>query len=111
MVKIMLVKNLENKNQFVIENEKEGKYYFQSYESLIAEINEKGELILGQDWDYSRTTLKHLYIFLDEYKNKISNKKIYDLIVNFNNCRNKKDALNKLINDKKIKIDFTFKSI
>jgi hypothetical protein len=69
----MRVMNLEsakgNKipNQFTIHNE--GVSYFQSYNSLIAKytcVDGNMVLTLGSDWDYSVTTLKYLYIWLDE---------------------------------------------
>lgn len=66
----MKVRQLENKNQFIMENEKE--VIFQSYDSIIAIINKTTKnLTLGCDWNYSRTTLKHLYIFLREYKHNL----------------------------------------
>lgn len=49
------------RNQFVVE--KDGKTYFQSYNTMIAEVN-KDKVTLSKDWNYSNTTLKHLYIFL-----------------------------------------------
>ena len=49
------------RNQFVVE--KDGKIYFQSYKTIIAEVN-KDKVTLSKDWHYSNTTLKHLYIFL-----------------------------------------------
>ena len=49
------------RNQFVVE--KDGKTYFQSYKTMIAEVN-KDKVTLSKDWHYSNTTLKHLYIFL-----------------------------------------------
>lgn len=66
----MKVEQFENKNQFIIIND--GKTYFQSYNSLIAVKYydyDKGKNILrfGRDWDYSKTTLKHLYLFLQYY--------------------------------------------
>lgn len=51
-------------NQFVIKTE--NAIYFQSYQSVIAKI-ENGELTLSLNWDYSKTTSKHLYIFLQDY--------------------------------------------
>ena len=51
-------------NQFVIDNGNTS--YFQSYQSVVAKI-EKGKVSLSNRWDYSRTTAKHLYIFLAEY--------------------------------------------
>lgn len=59
----MKVKQLENKNQFLMEDEKQA--IFQSYDSIIAIYDkEKHILTFGCDWDYSKTTLKHLYIYL-----------------------------------------------
>ena len=54
-------------NQFVIETE--NAYYFQSYSSLVAKVkySQGWVLALGSDWDYSRTTMKHLHAFLREY--------------------------------------------
>lgn len=54
-------------NQFVIvEN---GTIVFQSYNSRVCEIRGKGMgfdnvVAFGVDWDYSRTTMKHLVSFL-----------------------------------------------
>jgi len=46
--------------------------YFQSYASTICKLhlNNKGEWAVyldSKDWDYSRTTLKYLRVFLDKY--------------------------------------------
>ena len=49
------------RNQFVVV--KDGKTYFQSYKTMIAEVN-NDKVTLSKDWVYSNTTLKHLYIFL-----------------------------------------------
>lgn len=58
----MIIRQLENKNQFYLEDAN-GVEWFQSYSSLVAKV-EGGILSLGSAWDYSHTTLKHLYIFL-----------------------------------------------
>ena len=66
----MKVRNLESPrtgrpvpNQFTITHN--GKTYFQSYESLIAEYD--GErLTLGCDFDYSVTTAKYLNVWMRE---------------------------------------------
>lgn len=55
-------------NQFHIYGEK--KHFLQSYKSLVVKI--EGEyknptITLGADWDYSRTTLKYVYSFLEDY--------------------------------------------
>ena len=52
-------------NQFIIKTSKAT--YFQSYQSVVAKIDKKGNLILSENWDYSNTTRKHLYIFLRMY--------------------------------------------
>lgn len=40
--------------------------YCQSYSSLVAMYNfEKSKLVLGRKWDYSKTTLRHLKLFLN----------------------------------------------
>lgn len=64
----MKVQNITSKrsgqavrNQFTIYNN--GKSYFQSYDSLIAEWD-GDKLTLGRDWDYSVTTMKYLWIWL-----------------------------------------------
>lgn len=53
-------------NQFVIVDN--GKYTFQSYNSIICVYDEvTGNLTIYKDWDYSKTTLKHFYSFLRNY--------------------------------------------
>lgn len=93
----MFVIQLENKNQFVIHNE--NYYYFQSYESLIAtyDIITK-ELTLYKDWNYSKTTLKHLYIFINNYTNADLSNKIC-------NATNKKSKIESLIKKGLIKVN------
>ena len=55
-------------NQFVIFDG--NKIYFQSYQTTIARYDVvTNELVLSKDWNYSRTTTKHLNIFLREYTN------------------------------------------
>lgn len=51
-------------NQFVI-NTPEGTY-FQSYETVIAFRDNKGEVTLDPDWNYSVTTAKYRGEFLGE---------------------------------------------
>lgn len=67
----MKVYNLEGKsgravaNQFVIKDD--NRKVFQSYDSTIVECedNETGcYVMIGRDWDYSRTTIKYFKMFL-----------------------------------------------
>lgn len=98
------VQQFYNKNQFIINTEKE--ITFQSYDSTIATINKKtGVLTLDKDWDYSHTTLKHLYLFLNDYKNEIENF-IYSKIFSagFEYSKNKRAFLQNLIDNKIIKV-------
>ena len=40
--------------------------YCQSYSSLVAMYSfKRSKLVLGRKWDYSKTTLKHLKLFLN----------------------------------------------
>lgn len=71
----MKVKNLYSSkgnkvpNQFVIELE--NKILFQSYDSIIAEVT-KGFIYLDPVYyNYSKTTSKYLYIFLNMNKKKL----------------------------------------
>lgn len=50
-------------NQFAY-NGNDGSRVFQSYNSVCAIVEPDGTIILGRDWDYSPTTLKHLKAFL-----------------------------------------------
>lgn len=97
----MKVSQLENKNQFIILGDN-GEVEFQSYNSLIARINKKGTLELSNHWDYSRTTSKHLYIFLEKYLYNLDDF-IQDDIKNILlNGKNKKRDIQKLIDNNKI---------
>ena len=67
----MYIRQFYNKNQFIMNNDK--KIIFQSYDSIIAVIDKKtGKIVFGKDWDFSNTTRKHLYLFLNDYKNEIA---------------------------------------
>lgn len=91
----MKVKQFKNKNQFYIELDN-GNIYLQSYESIVAEWDDERErLYLGADWCYSRTTLKHLYLFIEELD-------VYDDNVRavqeaLRTSENKKQALHKCL--------------
>lgn len=74
-VVIMKVSNLINErgnrvtNQFVIE--KENSIAFQSYDSMVCEIRPASMdfekvVVFGKNWDYSRTTMRHLNNFLKQ---------------------------------------------
>ena len=98
------VQQFYNKNQFIIDTEKE--ITFQSYDSTIATINKKtGVLTFGKDWDYSHTTRKHLYLFLQEYEWNIE-KYTYSKIFygGFDYSKNKRAFLQNLIDNKTIKV-------
>lgn len=49
-------------NQFIVRTE--NGTFFQSYRSIVAKVDNLGNVTLGRDWDYSRTTLKYLMQFL-----------------------------------------------
>lgn len=73
----MKISNLVNErgnrvaNQFVIENEENNTVAFQSYNSMVCEVRPASigfekVVVFGKDWDYSRTTIKHLGNFLKQ---------------------------------------------
>lgn len=98
----MKVEQFINKNQFHLYNCNGEKYdtdILQSYNSQVVLIKEKAwgkEITLGIDWDYSTTTSKHVYAFLEEYGN-----------ISFYGITNKKAYINKLIKEGKINYDET----
>lgn len=91
----MKVEQFLNRNQFHIYGE--DKDILQSYDSKVVEItNYRGCyqcITLGRDWDYSTTTSKHVYAFLDKYSKvkfyEIANKRKYirDLLYDYENNR------------------------
>lgn len=87
----MKVEQFYNKNQFHLYGE--GKDLLQSYNSLVVVIDPQNEdkIILGRDWDYSTTTSKHVYLFLEEYGG-----------ISFYGISNKRAYVRKLIKENKI---------
>lgn len=99
----MKVEQFLNRNQFHLYEVDEDVDILQSYDSKVVEItNYPGCyqcITLGRDWDYSTTTSKHVYAFLDEYSKVriygVANKRKYirDLI---EECKkDSKEFLNK----------------
>ena len=66
----------------------------QSYNSKVVEITENPgcvqTIILGRDWDYSTTTSKYVYMFLEEYSK-----------IRFIGVNNKRKYINDLLEDYK----------
>ena len=68
----MKVRNIESTrtsgtipNQFIIESD--GKIVFQSYQSVIADVDyNNSKITIGEDYDYSRTTGKYRNAFFEE---------------------------------------------
>lgn len=92
-----------NNNHYIIKDSKA--MYFISYESTIVKIDKKGVLTLGNDWDYSNTTLKNLYDFLSKYDfyfNSELRKKLNFEILHTE--KNKRAYIQNLIDEKIIKI-------
>lgn len=68
-------------NQFVINTNKGT--FFQSYDTIIAKVDNKAQIWLSKDWCYSRTTMKYLYQFLSDYGwRELSSDKVRKLIKN-----------------------------
>ena len=66
----MNVRNMETPagtivpNQFIVETNTE--IWFQSYDTIIVKIKEKGKIFLDYHWDCSKTTGKYRNMFLNE---------------------------------------------
>lgn len=96
LLKTFKICQLQHINQYVITSD--DYFIFQSYDSLIAIYDRTNKVLtVGIDWDYSNTTLKHLYIFIDEY--------CYVSGLNLYACNNKKKLLKRFIKENKIKYD------
>ena len=100
-MKKMKVKQLENKNQFIILGDK-GEIEFQSYDSRIARIDKSGTLELSIKWDYSKTTLKHLYIFLEEHLYNLDSFIQDNIKKILLYSKNKRKDIQQLIDDEKV---------
>lgn len=99
----MKVKQFYNKNHFTREDASE--IILQSYESDVARIDKKSNILeFGVDWDYSRTTLKNLYLFIADYVNILQNSK--DISKTFT-VSNKKEYLKELLKNKKILMNYS----
>ena len=106
--KNMKVEQFYNRNQFHIWDTTKAVDYLQSYNSLVVkveidttqEIGQKSRYIitLGRDWDYSTTTSKHVYLFLEEYGG-----------INFDGVKNKRQYVNRLIQDGFIREDWSMR--
>lgn len=104
----MKVEQYKHANQFHIYGD--GNHYLQSYNSLVVKVDGERNtnvvspygyikvITLGFDWDYSLTTLRHVYDFLEEYGN-----------ISFDGITNKKQYINKLIEDGIINYDWSMK--
>lgn len=93
----MKVEQFYRANQFHLYGN--GEHCLQSYNSLVVKIkwaNGQPSITLGRDWDYSTTTSKHVYLFLDEYGD-----------INFYGISNKRKYVNDLIKQGKITYDET----
>lgn len=66
-------------NQFIIKTKKAT--YFQSYDSIVCKLDGIN-IVLSTDWEYSKTTMKHLYMFLRQngYYNLSSAKEVRNAI-------------------------------
>ena len=100
----MKVQQFYNKNQFIIYGG-DAIVTLQSYNSIIAKIDKNGTFWLGNDWNYSKTTLKHLYLFINDYFNLLGDftQKLFGH--EFNNSQNKKAYIQKLIDNGKIIVE------
>ena len=96
----MKVEQFMNLNQFHLYGKENGTYkdILQSYYSRVVEIeletSGKKLITLGADWNYSTTTSKYVYAFLEEFAN-----------MSFAGKSNKRAYIQKLIDKGVIKYD------
>lgn len=91
----MKIRQFYHNNQFVATDDY-GNIYLQSYDSIVARIANDCTLTLGTDWNYSNTTLRHLYRFIDDYSasiNQWSEARLYELEM----AKNKSDIIYRAI--------------
>ena len=81
------VKNITNANGNTVANQFEivdtdNSTFFQSYNSIIAQVRAEDSTVYLDEyyWDYSRTTMKHLYNFLSQWGYNLNKKKVLELI-------------------------------
>ena len=81
------VRNITNANGNKVPNQFEivdvnNATFFQSYDSVVAMVKDSsGKVYLdGYYWDYSVTTMKHLYNFLRQWGYDLNKKKVLQLI-------------------------------
>lgn len=87
-----------SRNAYIIENFETREVILQSYNSTVAILErESGIVTLGGHWDYSVTTLKHVYQFLEEYSPSLP--------YAYCNSRTKKRSIENLIKNKYILYD------
>lgn len=70
-------------NQFVVKLN--GNVYYQSYDTIIAKLDTKGNVTLSESWKVSKTTKKHLYIWLRDMTNFIYIRNEKDVIYEIEN--------------------------
>lgn len=67
-------------NQFIISEDR--KTIFQSYNSIICTLDYENSIItFGRDWNYSRTTAKYLYSFLNSFIDFYGTKKELEKLI------------------------------
>lgn len=85
------VEQFYSKNQFLINDTEKDELTFQSYNKTIAIFNGLLQtLTLGFYWDYSKTTSKHLYLFINE-------RCCLPNLPNLDECKNKKQIIQNAI--------------
>ena len=96
LLKTFKICQLQHVNQYVITSD--NYFIFQSYDSLIAIYDRTNKVLtVGIDWDYSNTTRKHLYLFLQDY--------CYNTWCLIKDKPNKREAIQNLIDNNKLNYD------
>lgn len=80
----MKIEQFKVKNQIMTIDDN-GTAFLKSYDSMVCRIDKQGNITLGRDWDYSKTTSKYVGWFIEEITGQKMNKKTLEKLIEQNN--------------------------
>ena len=76
----MRIEQFKVKNQFLVIDDS-GTSFLKSYDSMVCRIDKAGNITLGKNWDYSKTTSKYVGWFIEEITGQKMNKGIIEKLI------------------------------
>lgn len=98
----MKIRQFYHNNQFLL-TDNYGNTFLQSYGSVVAKIDRNGTLTLGEDWNYSNTTLRHVYQFLIDYEYAIKGEQA-EIARKLSTSNKRSDVIYKAVKDKVVEV-------